>query len=118
MRQEQTSTESAAPFLMKQFADLGQETFYRMMTLQKGLLKTVQELNQQWAASMSAEAELASQFFAKLTAAKSMPDAASACQECGSRQMEILADQNRKLMAASERIMPQMFGNGLKGGGT
>jgi hypothetical protein len=118
MRQEQTSVESATPFPMKQFADLGQETFDRMMALQKGFLGAVQEMNKQWATTMTAEAALASKFFAKLTAAKSIPEAASAYQECGSRQMEILADQNRELMAASERIMPRVFGNGFKGTGT
>jgi Phasin protein len=81
---------------MKQFANLGQQTFDKIMALQKGYLETMQEINQQWATSMNAEATLASEFFAKLTAAKSIPDAVSACQECGSRQMEILADQNRR----------------------
>jgi hypothetical protein len=61
---------------------------------------------------------LASELFAKLTAAKSIPDAASACQQWGSRQMEILAEQNRRVMATSERIAPQLFGNGFKGGST
>jgi hypothetical protein len=103
---------------MKQFADLGQEAFDRMMALQKGFQETAQEMNRQWAASMNAEAALASEFLARLTAAKSISDAASACQECGSRQMEILADQNRKLMQASERIVPQLFGDGFKGTGT
>jgi hypothetical protein len=114
MQQEWTAT----AFPMKQFADLGRETFARLMALQKGFLETVQEMNQQWAASMNAEGALASELFAKLTAAKSIPDAASACQQWGSRQMEILAEQNRRVMATSERIAPQLFGNGFKGGST
>ena len=120
MTQEQTTKPAtdwlATPFFMKEFAD-AQKTFDTMMGLQKGILGAVQNINQLWIAGINAEATLASELFTKLAVAKSIPDAVSACQDCGSRQMELLAEQSRGLMAASERIVPRLFGNGFKGGG-
>jgi len=116
MGQEQTSAPASsrpARFVMTEFANMGQETFERMVVLQKGLLDTFQDLNQQWIAGMNAEAKLASELFAKLAGAKSVPDATSACQDCGTRQMEILAENSRGFLAASEKILPQLFGNGF-----
>jgi Phasin protein len=96
---------------------MGQETFERMAALQKGLLDTFQDLNQQWIAGMNAEAKLASELFAKLAGAKSVTEATSVCQNCGTRQIEILAENGRGFLAASEKLLPQLFGNGFKGGG-
>jgi hypothetical protein len=60
---------------------------------------------------------LASEYFAKLAAAKSIPDAAIVYQSSANRQMEILAENGRQLMTASEK-MTKLFGNGLGGAGT
>lgn len=121
MTQEQTTKPAAGPlatpFFMKEFADMGQKTFDTMLGLQQGFLSAVQNINRQWIALINAEATLASELFTKLAAAKSIPDAVSACQDCGFRQMEILAEQSRGLMATSERILPQLFRNGFNGGG-
>ena len=105
-------------FQMAQFGNLAQEGFDRMIALQKKFLDAAQDMNLHLVAGMNAEAALVSELFAKLTAAKSIPDAASACQECGSRQMEILAEQNRKLMAAAEKLIPRPDGNGCQRGGS
>jgi len=112
MTQEQTSTVS------QQFTDLGRQSIDAMMGMQKGFLDAFQELNQQWVSSVNAETALASELFTKLAASKSIPDAAIACQGCANRQMEILAESGRQLIAAGEKIMPRLFGNGFKGAGT
>ena len=119
MAQQRTMTKPTAgrlatPFFMKEFANMGQKNFDTMMGLQKEILDAVYDINQQWILGINAEATLASELFTKLVAARSIPDAVSACQDCGSRQLEILAEQSRGLMAASERIVPRL-GNGFKG---
>jgi hypothetical protein len=122
MAQEQTTEagpgKSGAPFMPKEFANFGQQAFDSMMGMQKGYLEALQDLNQRWVSGVNAEAALASEFFTKLAAAKSIPEAATACQDCANRQMEILADNSRQLMAASEKIVPGMLGNGFRGAGT
>jgi Phasin protein len=102
MAQEQGSQE---------FAGMAQKSVDTMMDIQKGFLDALQELNQQWISGVNAEAALASEFLTKLTTAKSIPDAAVACQGCMSRQMEIMAENSRQFMAAGERLMPHLFGN-------
>jgi hypothetical protein len=58
------------------------------------------------------------EFFTKLAGAKSIPDAATACQGYATGQMEILAENSRQLMAASNKIIPQLLGNGFNGKAT
>ena len=109
-----TAGRLATPFFMKEFANMGQKTFDTMMGLQKEILDAAHDINQQWIVGINAEATLAYELFTKLAAARSIPDAVSAFQDCGSRQLEILAQRSRGLMAASERIVPRL-GNGFKG---
>jgi hypothetical protein len=117
MAQEQGAVPS--PFVMPQdLADLGKKTVDTMIGAQKGFLDAFQSFNQQWLSNINTEATLASEFFAKLASVKSIPDAATACQSYATRQMEILADNSRQLMTASENIMPKLFGNGLNKTGT
>ncbi|HLH95909.1 MAG TPA: phasin family protein [Xanthobacteraceae bacterium] len=96
----------------QEFSAMGQKTIETMMGMQRGFLGAMQELNHQWVSGFNAETALASEFFAKLAEAKSIPDAAIACQGCVNRQMEIFAENSRQMMAASEKYMPQLFGNG------
>ena len=101
---------SAAP---PQFADMGRQSIDAMMGMQRGLLDAFEELNRHWVSGVNAEAALASELFTKLAAAKSIPEAAVACQGCANRQVEILAENGRQLMATGEKMMPRLFGNGL-----
>lgn len=108
MAQEQT----------QRFADAGRHSIDAMVGMQKGFLDVFEVLNKQWVSGVNAEAALASEFLTKLAAAKSIPDAAMACQGCANRQMQILAENGRQLMAAGEKMVPRLFGDGLSGPGT
>ena len=112
MAEDQASTTS------RQFADMGRQSMEAMMAMQKGFLNACQELQKQWISGVNAEAALASDLFTKLAAAKSVPDAAIACQGCANRQMEILVESGRQLAAAGEKMVPRFFGNGSGGAGT
>jgi hypothetical protein len=100
------------------FANGGRQSIDAMLDIQKGFLDAVQELNQHWVSAFNAEAALASELFTRLAAAKSIPDAAVACQGCANRQVEILAENARQFMAAGQWMMPRMSGNGSSGAGT
>lgn len=98
----------------QQFDQMGEKNIEMMI----GALDVFRQINQGWISSLHAEMALASEYFAKLAAAKSIPDAAIVYQSCANRQMEILAENGRQLMTASEKMMPKLFGNGLGGAGT
>jgi len=100
------------------FSEMGQNAIEAMTGMQQGFLDAVRELNQQWLSSVNAETALVTDFWNKLGAAKSIPDAAVACQGCANRQLEIFAENGRQFMVAGEKIMPKLFGNGFSGAGT
>ena len=61
-------------------------------TAQSELVAKLQESNRQWLDRFQAEATLTSELASKLTAARSIPDAMTACQEWGSRRFEMMAE--------------------------
>jgi len=106
------------PFPASEFSVVGRKTFDSMVGLQQNFLGALQDINQQWAATINAEIALVSETLTKLAAAKSIPDTVATCQSCGTRQMEIVAENSRGLQAAGEKIMSHLSGDGLRGGGT
>ncbi len=72
---------------------------------QKELVGKFQESNQQWLDRLQAEATLTSEFASKLTAASSIPDAMTACQEWGSRRFEMMTEDTRHLVDDAQRFM-------------
>ena len=76
-----------------------------MAAMQKQLFDTFEEINRGWFSRMESEAKLAADFVGKLTAAKSIPDAASACQECATRQLEMFTEDGRRFLVDSQKLM-------------
>ena len=64
-----------------QYAETGQKQLEAMAEMQKELIGVIEEVNREWAARAQAEAKLATEFAGKLSAAKSIPDAAAIYQE-------------------------------------
>jgi hypothetical protein len=121
MSQEQMTSGTAGknptgPIPPAELARLGQQTIDSMMDMQKGFMAALSDVHQHWISAANAQAALASELLTKLAGAKSIPEAATAYQSCANRQMEILAESGRQLAAAGEKLMPQLFTNGFKGG--
>ena len=72
---------------------------------QTELFDIFQETNRQWVDRIQAEATLASELTSKLTAARSIPDAMSACQEWGSRRFEMMAEDTKHLLDDTQKFM-------------
>jgi hypothetical protein len=106
----------ASSSIRSEFSDIGQKAVNSMMDMQKGFLESLAEMNQYWVSRTKSEAELASTFLANLTAARSIPDTSTACQEFASRQLEIFMEDGRRLLAASQKMMPHGSRNGSAGG--
>ena len=76
-----------------------------LTTMQKEFFDTFESMNREWVSRIQSEAKLASDFVSKLTAARSIPDAASAYQECATRHLEMFTEDSRRLLADSQKLI-------------
>ena len=86
-----------------------------MVDLQKQMLEYAVEMNQVWTTRVQSESVLVTDLVAKLAAARSVPDAATAWQSCMQRQMQLNAEDARRLLDHNERFMrvgAEIFANG------
>jgi len=100
------SRESLIPNLIPaEFAEIAKKRIEAMVEIQKEFLDRFEEFNQAWFTRAKSETSLASEFVAKLTSARSVPETASACQECVGKRMEMLADDGRQFFADSQKFL-------------
>ena len=71
----------------------------------EGAFRDIRRMNREWVSRIQSEAKLASDFVTKLIAARSIPDAASALQECATRQFEMFTEDSRRLLADSQKLI-------------
>ncbi|MFL6975690.1 MAG: phasin family protein [Xanthobacteraceae bacterium] len=64
-----------------EFAETGKKQVEAMIKLHKELIAAIEQVNGEWAARLKAETDLATEFAGKLTAAKTIPETATICQE-------------------------------------
>jgi len=87
------------------FAATAMKHFEEFTKAQTEQFDSFQETNRQWLDRLQAEANLASEFVSKLTAARSIPDAMTACQECGSRRLEMMVEDTKHLLDNMQKFM-------------
>jgi hypothetical protein len=98
-----------------ELAAMGMKRVEDFVHVQTELFNKLQETNQQWLERVQSEANLASEFASKLTAARSMPDTMTACQEWTSRRFEMMAEDGKHLLADTQKFMEtgaRMVSNG------
>jgi predicted phage tail protein len=88
-----------------EFAEMGKKRVEDFAKAQAELLEKVQECNRHWVDRFQSEAQLASEFASKLTAARSIPDAMAASQEWSSRRIEMMAEDARRLVADTQTFL-------------
>jgi hypothetical protein len=94
-----------APLIPPEIITLGKKQFENLAKLQAELIENLQEANRSWLDRMQSEANLASEFATKLTAARSIPETATLCRELASRRLEMAAEDARHLLADSQKFM-------------
>jgi hypothetical protein len=99
---DKTSPSSAIPL---ELVVIGNKRFKELAATQKELLEKVQEVNRSWFDRMQSEANLASEFAAKLTAARSIPETTTVYQEWTSRCMPMAAEDAKHLFADGQKMM-------------
>ena len=109
MTREQGATEFRTvetPFAVpREFTEMGRKTFEMMVDMRKGILESLLLLHRQCLAHADSDAKLTFGFMTKFATAKSIPDAASACQEYANRRAEIFADDARQFLAAADKVV-------------
>jgi phasin protein len=120
MAKEQRTTSAMPNLNVGEFAEVGRKQFEAILDLQKKFFDP-QEMSREWTARAKAEADLATEFTEKLSAAKSMPEVTGICQEWMNRRMELFTEDSRRLFADGQKFMTamsQMMAGGWKGGGS
>jgi hypothetical protein len=93
--------EKSAPsnLIPPELAATGKKRFDELVAMQTEQLEKLQEVNRSWIDRMQSQAKLGSEFVAKLTAARSIPEVATAYKEWASRQMEMAAEDAKRIFA-------------------
>jgi hypothetical protein len=76
-----------------------------MLTVQKDLLDTYEEISRAWLARVKSEADLWSELASKVSGARSVPDALGAYQQSVAQRMQMAADDGRRVFDDSQKIM-------------
>lgn len=115
-RTERTATSNLLVF--PEMAEMGKKRIENFVDAQRELLNQVQETNRQWFDRMQSEAKIASDCANKVMAARSIPDAMTACQEWTNRQLEMTAEDTKRFFADGQKfieVSTRLLSNGLSG---
>jgi hypothetical protein len=82
-----------------ELAAIGKQRFQDFVSAQDELLNQLRKLNEIWLDRLRSDANLASEFTAKLAEARSVPEAMSASQELAARRLEMMAEDGQQLAA-------------------
>jgi hypothetical protein len=102
-RQQEKLSPPIDPF--GEFATLNTTRVEGYVTVQAESMEMFEGMNRRWADRAQSEANLASDFVAKVMAARSIPDALTACQEWTSRRLELMAEDGKCVLADTQKVM-------------
>ena len=103
-----------------QFAEMGKKQLEALAETQKQFWETAGKMNKAWLDQSQSEVALVSEFFNKLSSAKSLPDAQSIYQEFVGRQLQMIADGGRRMVDDCENLVKantRLFSAGRNGNG-
>jgi sugar-specific transcriptional regulator TrmB len=110
----------ASKTVEKQIAQTEKKIGDATLQAQNEFLKTLEEMNREVMSRMAAEVERGVKLSTKLSAARSLPDAAAAYQEWMSEEMNARSEDARRFMANSQKFMntsTKFLSNGWSGVG-
>ncbi len=91
--------------MLAELASTRKKQIEGLMAMQTELIKRFQEANQSWFERIQSEANLASEFAVSLTAARSIPETATAFQEWNSRHNELAAEDAQRILAEGQKFV-------------
>jgi hypothetical protein len=87
-----------------ELAAIGQQRFQDFVSAQVELLHQLRALNEIWLNRLRSDVDLASEFTAKLTESRSIPEAMSASQEWTTRRLQMMAEDGQQLAAVIQKL--------------
>jgi hypothetical protein len=104
-RTEHATASMGSKAASDQIADTGRKIGNATLQAQSEFLKTIEEMGRHWVTSATGEVEIGLKLSKKLTAAHTVPDAMSACQEWLSEEMNARAEDARRFMTNGQKFM-------------
>ena len=105
---EQRQAQGEQGLLSKQvtaeLAAIGQQRFQDFVSAQVELLHQLRALNEIWLNRLRSDVYLASEFIAKLTESRSIPEAMSASQEWTTRRLQMMAEDGQQLATVIQKL--------------
>ena len=102
---DRTQKSPALDLIPPEFAAMGEKRIKELAEMQTELIEKLQEANKKWLDRLQLESSLASEFGAKLTAARSIPETATAYQEWASRRVDMATEDAKHLLADAQKFM-------------
>jgi bacterioferritin-associated ferredoxin len=93
---EKAAPLAALTWFPEAFGNLGKKQYEAALAMQRELLDTLEQMNHAWFARAQSEIDLAAEFIGKVAETRSIPGVATACQECISKQLEMLSEDSRE----------------------
>ncbi len=88
-----------------ELAETGKKRMEECLRAQSEFLETLQQANRQWLDRIQTETAFVSEFSSKMSTARSLPEAMSACQDYAKRWFEMMAEDGEHLLADSKALM-------------
>jgi Phasin protein len=106
MAQNDSITERSrkSPPMGTEVAALGKKQIEDFVATQTQLFQKLRESNKHWFDRVQTEATLACELTAKLTAARSIPEVATAYQEWASRHMQMAAEDAKRILDDGQKL--------------
>jgi hypothetical protein len=105
-RQSEQATQSALIYTTPaELAAIGKKSMEEFVDAQKDLFDDLMRTNWKWIDRFQSETQLASEFFAKVAAARTIPDALSICQEWTSRRIGMMVDDGEQFTADTRKFL-------------
>jgi Phasin protein len=105
---EQRQAQGEQGLLSKQvtaeLAAIGQQRLQDFVSAQVELLHQLRALNEIWLNRLRSDVNLASEFTAKLTESRSIPEAMSASQEWTTRRLQMMAEDGQQLATVIQKL--------------
>jgi predicted phage tail protein len=101
-------------------AEMTRKRIEAFANAQTELWERFQETNKHWLDRMQEEAKLASEFASKVSSARSIPDAMTACQDWGSHRLKMMTDDAMHALDDTQKILQagaHLIGNGWRSTG-
>ena len=111
---------SASYQIPPELATMGIKPFEELVAIQSEQLKKLQEVVGNCFDRMQSEATLTSEFAAKLTAARSIPEVATACQGWTNHHMEMAVTDAKRIFADVQQLAEagvRLWSNGWRPNG-